>query len=184
MAGAGGDAAHRAAWQWGQRPRPPGLGSYGPSPQRPRRGRRRHGGAVPQRGDDPGPALPAVRGRLLLCQRAGRAGEGPVPRRECPPPLAGTAPAPARRGRAAPGTPAPRSPGARAPPPSAAAVLEPSLSPQLNPDVNVFQRKFVNEVRRCEEMDRKLRTSLSLWGLMWLSLCSFHRGNNEGRLNL
>ena len=28
--------------------------------------------------------------------------------------------------------------------------------PQLNPDVNVFQRKFVNEVRRCEEMDRKL----------------------------
>ncbi|XP_062299056.1 V-type proton ATPase 116 kDa subunit a isoform X11 [Scomber scombrus] len=27
----------------------------------------------------------------------------------------------------------------------------------LNPDVNVFQRKFVNEVRRCEEMDRKLR---------------------------
>uniref|UniRef100_A0AAR2KM30 V-type proton ATPase subunit a n=1 Tax=Pygocentrus nattereri TaxID=42514 RepID=A0AAR2KM30_PYGNA len=29
----------------------------------------------------------------------------------------------------------------------------------LNPDVNVFQRKFVNEVRRCEEMDRKLRES-------------------------
>lgn len=29
---------------------------------------------------------------------------------------------------------------------------------QLNPDVNVFQRKFVNEVRRCEEMDRKLST--------------------------
>uniref|UniRef100_A0A8C9SHK0 V-type proton ATPase subunit a n=1 Tax=Scleropages formosus TaxID=113540 RepID=A0A8C9SHK0_SCLFO len=27
----------------------------------------------------------------------------------------------------------------------------------LNPDANVFQRKFVNEVRRCEEMDRKLR---------------------------
>uniref|UniRef100_A0A7N9AQ77 V-type proton ATPase subunit a n=1 Tax=Mastacembelus armatus TaxID=205130 RepID=A0A7N9AQ77_9TELE len=27
----------------------------------------------------------------------------------------------------------------------------------LNPDVNSFQRKFVNEVRRCEEMDRKLR---------------------------
>lgn len=27
---------------------------------------------------------------------------------------------------------------------------------QLNPDVNAFQRKFVNEVRRCEEMDRKL----------------------------
>lgn len=30
---------------------------------------------------------------------------------------------------------------------------------QLNPDVNVFQRKFVNEVRRCEEMDRKLSMS-------------------------
>ncbi|ESO00811.1 hypothetical protein HELRODRAFT_112954 [Helobdella robusta] len=27
----------------------------------------------------------------------------------------------------------------------------------LNPDINAFQRKFVNEVRRCEEMDRKLR---------------------------
>ena len=35
--------------------------------------------------------------------------------------------------------------------------------PQLNPDVNVFQRKFVNEVRRCEEMDRKLsKSTLSL----------------------
>jgi V-type H+-transporting ATPase subunit a len=28
---------------------------------------------------------------------------------------------------------------------------------QLNPDVNAFQRKFVNEVRRCDEMSRKLR---------------------------
>jgi len=28
---------------------------------------------------------------------------------------------------------------------------------QLNPTVNAFQRKFVNEVRRCEEMERKLR---------------------------
>uniref|UniRef100_UPI00359018C4 V-type proton ATPase 116 kDa subunit a 1-like isoform X6 n=1 Tax=Myxine glutinosa TaxID=7769 RepID=UPI00359018C4 len=27
----------------------------------------------------------------------------------------------------------------------------------LNPCINVFQRKFVNEVRRCEEMERKLR---------------------------
>jgi len=27
----------------------------------------------------------------------------------------------------------------------------------MNPDVNAFQRKFVNEVRRCEEMGRKLR---------------------------
>lgn len=27
----------------------------------------------------------------------------------------------------------------------------------LNPDVNAFQRKFVNEVRRCEELERKLR---------------------------
>ena len=28
---------------------------------------------------------------------------------------------------------------------------------QLNPDVNVFQRKFVNEVRRCESLERILR---------------------------
>ncbi|XP_050407626.1 V-type proton ATPase 116 kDa subunit a 1 isoform X2 [Patella vulgata] len=27
----------------------------------------------------------------------------------------------------------------------------------LNPDFNAFQRKFVNEIRRCEEMERKLR---------------------------
>ncbi|KAK0082333.1 hypothetical protein PV326_007231, partial [Microctonus aethiopoides] len=27
----------------------------------------------------------------------------------------------------------------------------------LNGDVNHFQRKFVNEVRRCDEMERKLR---------------------------
>lgn len=36
-----------------------------------------------------------------------------------------------------------------------------SFELQLNPDVNVFQRKFVNEVRRCEEMDRKLSKLLS-----------------------
>lgn len=35
--------------------------------------------------------------------------------------------------------------------------------PQLNPDINVFQRKFVNEVRRCEEMDRKLSRSLNMF---------------------
>lgn len=39
-----------------------------------------------------------------------------------------------------------------------------SLFSQLNPDVNAFQRKFVNEVRRCEEMDRKL----SKWAEIYL----------------
>lgn len=28
---------------------------------------------------------------------------------------------------------------------------------QLNGSVNYFQRKFVNEVRRCDELERKLR---------------------------
>lgn len=43
---------------------------------------------------------------------------------------------------------------------------------QLNPDVNVFQRKFVNEVRRCEEMDRKLRMySLVLCDIPVVSRC-------------
>ena len=27
----------------------------------------------------------------------------------------------------------------------------------LNPDVSNFQRQFVNEVKRCEELERKLR---------------------------
>lgn len=43
---------------------------------------RHHGGAVPQRGDDSGPALPAVRVRLLLCQRARRDRHGAVQRCE------------------------------------------------------------------------------------------------------
>lgn len=30
----------------------------------------------------------------------------------------------------------------------------------LNPNVNAFQRKFVNELRRCEEMERKIRKTL------------------------
>ena len=28
---------------------------------------------------------------------------------------------------------------------------------QLNPEENAFQRRFVNEVRRCDELSRKLR---------------------------
>ena len=35
-------------------------------------------------------------------------------------------------------------------------LKEDTLFFQLNPDVNAFQRKFVNEIMRCEEMERKL----------------------------
>ena len=35
--------------------------------------------------------------------------------------------------------------------------LPPSPPSQLNPDMSAFQRKFINEVRRCDEMERKLR---------------------------
>ena len=35
---------------------------------------------------------------------------------------------------------------------------------QLNSEINTFQRYFVNEVRRCEEMERKLRTCVCLKG--------------------
>lgn len=34
-----------------------------------------------------------------------------------------------------------------------------SRSVKLNPDLNAFSRKFVNEVRRCEEIERKLSNS-------------------------
>lgn len=37
---------------------------------------------------------------------------------------------------------------------------------QLNPTVNAFQRKYVGEVRRCEEMERKLRR-LAFLELRW-----------------
>lgn len=43
---------------------------------------RRHGGALQERRNDAGSAVPAVGGGLLLCQRAGRDRHGAVPRCE------------------------------------------------------------------------------------------------------
>jgi V-type H+-transporting ATPase subunit a len=34
---------------------------------------------------------------------------------------------------------------------------------QLNANVNSFQRKFVNEIRRCENMQRQLRCAFTVW---------------------
>ena len=39
--------------------------------------------------------------------------------------------------------------------------IPPSNNTQLNPDVSAFQRKFTNDVRRCDEMERKLRFLLN-----------------------
>ena len=44
----------------------------------------------------------------------------------------------------------------------------------LNPNVNSFQRKFVNELRRCEEMERKIRKKISLF-LKFYSLFCFRK---------
>jgi hypothetical protein len=39
---------------------------------------------------------------------------------------------------------------------------------QLNPDVNTFQRNFVNEIKRLDEMERKLRVSFE--DEVWISV--------------
>ena len=51
---------------------------------------------------------------------------------------------------------------------------------QLNPDVNAFQCKFVNEVRRCEEMERKL----SKYEVTFLYLVMIPNRNQAGRISL
>ena len=49
----------------------------------------------------------------------------------------------------------------------------------LNPGTNAFQRKFVNEVRRCDEMERKLRflekviKSLFFWCANFIGTCTW-----------
>uniref|UniRef100_A0A7N6F793 V-type proton ATPase subunit a n=1 Tax=Anabas testudineus TaxID=64144 RepID=A0A7N6F793_ANATE len=49
----------------------------------------------------------------------------------------------------------------------------------LNPDVNAFQRKFVNEVRRCEEMDRKLMFTIICCFFLLTVWCVFPQATFE-----
>lgn len=41
---------------------------------------------------------------------------------------------------------------------------------QLNENVSAFQRKYVNDVRKCDEMERKLRELLFALSFVFLSL--------------
>ena len=112
-------------------------------------GARHHGRASEVAGAEPRAIFHSVRDGLRGGQRAGRARHGPVPRRRSR----------AMQGLASLGdAPSPDSPRANAAVASGRGRGTNAPTYQLNPEVNAFQRYFVNEVRRCEEMERKLRT--------------------------
>lgn len=125
-----------------------------------------HGLIVPQRGGMSGAALPSGQLSLQLCQWAGRAGIGWVQRCEltlrwlwalwkcfsCATFSLALFESCKK---------------------TFFCIIGSSALLQLNPNVNAFQRKFVGEVRRCEELEKTFSKYLLIFSKHYLPLCCF-----------